>query len=118
MPPALVPASYTPLSELPLTAQGKLDRAALPAPVLSVGPVDGTLVTATEETVAALWRELLGHDRIGRHENFFDLGGHSLLAVRAHARLRHTVCAELTILDLFRHPTVQSLAARIEELAT
>jgi amino acid adenylation domain-containing protein len=118
MPPALVPASYTPLSELPLTPHGKLDRAALPAPGRPAGPVDGTLVTATEETIAALWREFLGHDRIGRHENFFDLGGHSLLAVRTHARLQHTVCTDLTILDLFRHPTVQSLAARIEELRT
>jgi amino acid adenylation domain-containing protein len=113
---ALVPASYTLLSELPLTAHGKLDRSALPAPVRPANPVDAALVTATEETIAALWRELLGHDRIGRHENFFDLGGHSLLAVRAHSRLQHTLCPQLTILDLFRHPTVRSLAARIEEL--
>ena len=118
MPPAQVPASYTLLSELPLTAHGKLDRSALPAPIRPTDLVDGTLVTATEETIAALWREFLGHDRIGRHENFFDLGGHSLLAVRAHARLQHTLCTNLTILDLFRHPTVQSLAARIEELRT
>ena len=85
MPAALVPASYTLLSELPLTGHGKLDRSALPAPARPAGPADSTLVTATEETIAALWRELLGHDRIGRQENFFDLGGHSLLAVRVHA---------------------------------
>jgi amino acid adenylation domain-containing protein len=120
MTPALVPADYTLLSELPLTAHGKLDRSALPAPARSANRVDDTTATttATEETIAALWREFLGHDRIGRNENFFDLGGHSLLAVRAHARLQHALCPSLTILDLFRYPTVQSLAARIEELRT
>jgi amino acid adenylation domain-containing protein len=116
LPQAVVPATFTALTALPRTPFGKLDRAALPAPAFrSPPPVTGPR-TATEETVAALWRTLLGRDAVGCDESFFDLGGHSLLLVRAHAHL-HALAPRLMILDLFRHPTVRTLAAHIDELA-
>ncbi|HEX8905139.1 MAG TPA: non-ribosomal peptide synthetase, partial [Longimicrobiaceae bacterium] len=116
LPDHMVPASFTALEALPLTPSGKLDRRALPAPEL--GDQQGTVAprTAAEEVVAAIWAEVLGRDRVGVEESFFDLGGHSLAATRMVSRLREAFAAELPLRAVFEGPTVAELARRVEAL--
>lgn len=111
LPEPLVPALVVALDSLPRTLNGKLDRRALPAPGSRRGlsrqaPPDSDV----ERTLAALWQEVLGADQIGLHDNFFELGGHSLLAVQLHRLLQERTAWELALTDLFRFPTVGSLA--------
>jgi amino acid adenylation domain-containing protein len=111
----MVPASIALLDELPLTANGKIDRAALActAPVL-VHSEFSAPVTVWEQHVATAWRELLGMETVGRSDNFFDLGGHSLLLVKLHARLSALVKRPFPVTELFRHSTVADTAAFLE----
>jgi hypothetical protein len=113
LPAYMVPASYQNLPSLPKTSTGKVDRRALPDPEAPAAKVYVPPGTATERAVAAVWCEVLGRERVGREDNFFDLGGHSLLVVRAHARLRETLGREISVIDLFRHPTVAALARHL-----
>ncbi|MBM7127905.1 condensation domain-containing protein, partial [Dyella mobilis] len=115
LPDYMVPSAFVQLDALPLTPNGKLDRKALPAP-------DGEAYARhayeapqgeIEQTLAALWEELLSVERVGRHDNFFELGGHSLLAVRLLSRLPAALGASLPLAQLFAHPTVSALAAAI-----
>ncbi|WP_326595004.1 amino acid adenylation domain-containing protein [Streptomyces sp. NBC_01803] len=114
LPEYMVPSSFTVLPAFPLTSSGKADRKALPEPqglrpdlgTRFVAPQDGL-----EDTLAGLWRELLGVERVGSQDNFFDLGGHSLLMAQLRARLAATVGHEPSMVELFQHPTVGSLAA-------
>ncbi|MFN5408928.1 non-ribosomal peptide synthetase, partial [Bradyrhizobium sp.] len=110
LPDYMVPAAYVHLDRLPLTPNGKLDRKALPAP-------EGTAFAAqayeppqgeTEEVIARIWSELLGVERIGRHDNFFALGGHSLLLARMQVRLSQAGLS-LSIPRIFANPTIASL---------
>lgn len=112
LPDYMVPASYVFLDDLPLSATGKVDRKALPAPPSAVGTVaGGAMQTAEEETLAAIWGDLLEVPDIGRTDNFFELGGHSLLAMRLLGRLREVFNADLTLRQLFIAPTIAGLAA-------
>jgi acyl carrier protein len=111
LPEYMAPAGFVVLDKLPLTASGKLDRQALPAPDLTsdmtrpyVAPRD-----ALEEQMAAIWADVLGLERIGIHDDFFEVGGHSLLAVQIVARVRDTLGAELPLHSLFLAPTVAQL---------
>ena len=70
--------------------------------------------TATERAIAALWQEAFGLERVGVRDNFFDLGGHSLLMVRVHARLRDALKTDISIVRMFQHPTIQSLARHLD----
>ncbi len=113
LPEHMVPAAFVPLEALPLTPNGKLDRRALPAPEQARPDQEGTFVAPRNEVegkIAAAWQETLGLERVGIDDNFFDLGGHSLLLVRLHSRLQELLGAELSLVDLFRFPTVASLA--------
>jgi nonribosomal peptide synthetase DhbF len=116
LPQYMVPARIVVLPELPLTASGKLDRDALPAP--AVGGMPDTLYdppgTSTETRIAAIWRDVLGLERVGRLDNFFALGGHSLLALQVVARVRDLFHTELPLKTLFDAPTLESLAAQLE----
>ncbi|MDN7736819.1 MULTISPECIES: non-ribosomal peptide synthetase [Burkholderia] len=115
LPEYMVPAAFVVLDALPLTPNGKVDRRALPE------PDDEAFAQAqyeapqgdTEQTIAALWAELLGVERVGRHDNFFALGGHSLLATRMLARLRESFGHDVSIRTLFEAPTVSQLAPRV-----
>jgi len=114
LPPYLLPASVTVLDELPLTAGGKVDRSRLPAPHLALDRSFAEPVGDTEHQVARIWAEELGLERVGRRANFFELGGHSLLLMRVHQRLRERLGWSVSMVDLFRYPTVEALAAFAE----
>jgi acyl carrier protein len=115
LPPYMVPAAYVRLEKLPLTPSGKLDRKQLPAPDSSayVSHIYESPQGPIEEEIAAIWAEVLGIDRIGRHDNFFDLGGHSLLAVRLVAQISLAMEARLSLEDVFLKPTVSSMSELI-----
>jgi amino acid adenylation domain-containing protein len=116
LPDPMVPAAFVQLDALPLTATGKVLRSALPAPDgerLAVAPYVEPR-TAVEREIAAVFREQLGIDQVGREDNFFDLGGHSLTMVRAAAELSERLGRPVAVLDLFRTPTVASLARQLE----
>ncbi|WP_030677332.1 non-ribosomal peptide synthase/polyketide synthase [Streptomyces sp. NRRL B-1347] len=113
LPDHMVPSSFTVLDALPLTAHGKLDRRALPAPDLDTGPREREFVaprTPDEETLAAIWAEVLGASRVGVTDNFFELGGDSILSIQAVSRAR-AAGLRLSSQDVFRHQTVADLAA-------
>ena len=115
LPDYMVPASFVLLDRLPLTAHGKVDRAALPEPEL-VRPAAATAPprTPVERSLAALWREVLGVEEIGREDGFFELGGHSLLATQLVSRVRESFGVELPLRALFEAPTIAALAGWIE----
>ena len=114
LPAYMVPGAYVRLERLPLTANGKVDRAALPEPGDAAVAVRAYAAPqgAAEETLAALWRTLLALDRVGRHDHFFELGGHSLLVVRLVEGLRPLGFAA-EVLDVFERPVLSDLAARL-----
>src|SRR6202043_1147641 len=119
LPGFMVPAVFTELAGLPLTASGKLDRAAPPAPDAGRPERGGGYVapaTPAEELLAGIWAQVLGVDRVGATDSFFDLGGHSLLATQVISRVRGVFGVEVPLRDLFTTPTVRALAARLGEL--
>lgn len=116
MPAHMRPSSYTKLKELPLTVNGKLDAAALPAPSTDLGVQDeGGLqsLSDTEEKVAQIFSEALGLPRIGLDDNFFDCGGTSLLLIKAHLRLQTQFERAIPVTLMFECPTVRSLSKRL-----
>jgi amino acid adenylation domain-containing protein len=113
LPDYMVPSGYVTLAALPLGPSGKLDRRALPAPVAGRDAAVEFVApgTGTERVLAAIWGALLGTEVIGVDDDFFDLGGHSLLATQVVARLRRETGAEVSVMDVFKHPTIRELAA-------
>ncbi len=116
LPEFMVPSAFVVLERLPLSPNGKLDRAALPVPEY-IGTAYRAPRTAREEALAALFAEVLGLDRVGIDDSFFELGGHSLLATRLIARVRADLGVELPIRKIFDMPTVAALAPWSEEPA-
>ncbi|WP_430479139.1 amino acid adenylation domain-containing protein [Streptomyces sp. P11-1] len=118
LPAYLVPNSVVVLDALPLTPNGKLDRRALPAPDRRPDLGGGYVAPRTdaEELVAEVWAEVLGLDRVGALDDFFDLGGHSLLATRVLARIRAAADLVVPLRTLFVHRTAEAFALAVEEL--
>ncbi|MGW2566252.1 amino acid adenylation domain-containing protein [Streptomyces sp. NPDC001537] len=110
LPDFMVPSAVVVLDRLPLTRNGKLDRAALPAPPTAAAPQANTPRTPREDVLCVLFAELLGLPDVGPGDSFFALGGHSLLALRLLGRIRTTLGVELTLRDVFQAPTPAGLA--------
>ncbi|MCW3112576.1 MAG: linear pentadecapeptide gramicidin synthetase LgrD, partial [Segetibacter sp.] len=112
LPEYMVPALWVKLESLPLTANGKIDRKALPNPE-AADLITNKYVTPENEVqiaLAEIWQELLGVERIGIEDNFFELGGHSLLAMRMVAAIRKKMKVELPLKEVFVHPTIARLS--------
>jgi hypothetical protein len=118
VPDYMVPAAIVVLPAMPLTPNGKLDRKALPAPDDSaVAQRDYEAPQGeVEHAVAAIWQELLGLARVGRHDHFFELGGHSLFAVQLVARLRQSLKVDLPLRTVFAQPVLAALATEVMAL--
>ncbi|MET0396874.1 MAG: amino acid adenylation domain-containing protein, partial [Longimicrobiaceae bacterium] len=115
MPEHMVPGTIVVLDALPLTPHGKLDRRALPVPdAADDGEAYAAPRTPAEETLAGIWADVLGAERVGVHADFFALGGHSLLATRVTSRIRESFGVEMPVRALFESPTVAALAPRVE----
>ncbi|MBS0307894.1 MAG: amino acid adenylation domain-containing protein, partial [Proteobacteria bacterium] len=117
MPAYMIPSIFIPLDQFPMTANGKVDRKRLPDP--DINALTKTEFVAprnpAEETLAAIWCELLNLDKVGVHHNFFDLGGHSLLAIQAISRIKESFGVQLKVADLFVYTSIAALAKRIAE---
>ncbi len=119
LPGHMMPAAWVLLERLPLNPNGKVDRAALPAPE-AAGALGAEAEAwaaprgPLEEMAAGVFAEVLGAERVGAHDDFFDLGGHSLKATQAASRLSRLVGAEVPLRDLFEAPTPAGVAARLE----
>ncbi|MFD6292994.1 condensation domain-containing protein, partial [Streptomyces sp. NPDC060205] len=119
LPEFMVPSVFVELAGLPLTANGKLDRAALPAPDAQQSMSQAADFVAasgtTEELVAGVWAAVLGLDRVGVTESFFGLGGHSLLAMQVVSRIREVLGVDVPVAAMFDQPTVRGLAAVVQD---
>ncbi len=116
LPEYMLPSAYVPLAQLPLTANGKIDRKALPVP-----PPDAVIsrafeapVDALEQSLAQLWAEVLKLEQVGRHDSFFELGGHSLLAIRL-VNLMQEAGLQVSLAELFQHANVACVAAMLSQ---
>ena len=118
LPEYMVPAHFVELERLPLTANGKVDRKALPRPEGTASEKEEAYTaprTVVEEILANIWAEFLTVERVSIDDNFFDLGGHSLRAMQVISRVRQVFAVELSVRGLFEHPTIASLAESINE---
>ncbi|WP_375484806.1 amino acid adenylation domain-containing protein [uncultured Mycobacterium sp.] len=116
LPEYMTPAAYVVLDEIPITTHGKIDRDALPQPQLAASVEYREPASETERRVAEHFSRLLGRDRVGVDDSFFDLGGHSLLATKLVAAIRSECGEELGIRDVFELATVARIAERVEQM--
>lgn len=121
LPEYMIPSQIIALESMPLTPNGKLDRAALAAYTAQPDPSTTTDAyvppgSETEQAIAEIWSTLLGFDEIGIHDNFFELGGHSLLVTRAIAALRKRFQLDISVTTFFEHSSVAQLASIVEAL--
>ncbi|MCB0164083.1 MAG: amino acid adenylation domain-containing protein [Anaerolineae bacterium] len=119
LPDYMIPAAFVLLESLPINANGKVDRQALPAPDTTRPDLSEAYEAPEGEVellLADIWQEVLRVEQIGRHDNFFELGGHSLLAVQIVSRLQQDYQIELALRFLFEYPTIAQLAPVVEEI--
>jgi acyl-coenzyme A synthetase/AMP-(fatty) acid ligase/acyl carrier protein len=120
LPQFMVPSTFVLLDSIPMTPNGKVDRRALPAPQ-GIAQTSSTFVSpraGVESAVADIWCEVLRVERVGADDNFFDLGGHSLLVVQLQSKLRERFQRDLSLMELFRRPTVGAIAEYLSDSKT
>ena len=125
VPDYMIPSHFLSIDSLPLTPNGKLDRSALlliPVDRQEAGAATSEPANELEQMIAGFWRQVLGTAQVGRTDNFFDLGGHSLAMVKVHERLTSALSSQsaltnLTLVDMFEHPTVSALAQHLRRAA-
>lgn len=118
LPDYMIPATLTWLDTLPLNPNGKIDRQALPQPEESPLSFSQSVPqTPIEQSIVTLWQAALHREKIGIHDNFFDLGGNSLLLVKIYSQLVQLFKQEISVMTLFRYPTVHALAHYLESHA-
>lgn len=113
LPEYMVPSIFVPLDSLPLTANGKIDRNALPDPSALEEKSDKVSEpprNELESVIAQAWKEALGVEQVGLEQNFFDLGAHSLMVAEVHMQLQQSLGREISLVDMFQFPTVRTLA--------
>jgi len=118
MPEYMVPTAFVTLEAFPLTPNGKIDRKALPEPEEFRVSSEATYVkprTELESVVATIWQEVLQMEKVGINDNFFDLGGHSLTMVKVHSALCEKLGRDISIVEMFKYPTVRTLARFLGE---
>jgi len=119
LPDFMVPRQFVVLDGLPLTPNGKVDRGALPTPERQREDAGRDYVaprTSVEQTIAAVWGEVLDIQPVGAHDNLFELGGDSLLAAHIAYRIRERLLVEVPVHEVLEHPTVATLATRLEAM--
>jgi acyl carrier protein len=120
LPEYMIPSNLVVLEALPLTPNGKIDRRALPTPDGARPILEAPFVAPRndlERSIVSVWQEVLKVSKVGIQDNFFDLGGHSLMLVQVHAKLRTTLKRELSVVEMFRYPTVNALAKHLGQPA-
>jgi aryl carrier-like protein len=118
LPDYMVPSSIVFLDAIPLNANGKLDRRALPAPALDKddeAPRHVLPKDRVEHGLVEIWKNLLGVHTVGIHDNFFDIGGHSLLLIQLHAQLQAAFAVDIPMIELFRSPTISAQAEYLSQ---
>jgi amino acid adenylation domain-containing protein len=116
LPDYMIPSTFVTLQAWPLTRHGKIDRRALPAPDAGEHQAEfRPPETEVEQVLAGIWAQVLGLASVGTRDNFFDLGGHSLLLAKVQTQLTEAFGLDLPVMDLFRYPTIRSLAAYISQ---
>jgi acyl-coenzyme A synthetase/AMP-(fatty) acid ligase len=118
MPEPMIPSAFVVLPDLPLLLNGKIDRHSLPepdSPTNTAGLAEPS--NSTERCILQIWREVLQIESVGTHENFFDLGGHSLLLTAVQNKLSKVFNRQIVSIDLYRYPTISSLAKRLDDHA-
>ncbi|MEP7245588.1 MAG: amino acid adenylation domain-containing protein [Gammaproteobacteria bacterium] len=118
LPPYMLPAAYVFVSDLPLTPSGKLDRTRLPAPTqadFSARATHEAPQSALESELAGVWQRVLGLESVGRSDNFFSLGGNSLKSIQVLVRVADTYGVNVSVRDFFNAPTIEGLAAHVEQ---
>ncbi|NEP57982.1 MAG: amino acid adenylation domain-containing protein [Symploca sp. SIO2G7] len=119
LPEYMMPSAFVQLEKLPIAPSGKIDRRALPAPDTSRSDLKNSFIpprTPAEETIAAIWADVLKQEQVGIYDNFFELGGHSLRAIQIISRLREAFQIELLLNQLFEFPCVADLSLIIEDM--
>jgi len=118
LPNYMVPSSFVFLNHFPLTPNGKVDPLALPVPEALNPQLQTTYVapqTELEQIIATVWQQVLHLEKVGVEDSFFDLGGHSLLMAQAQSKLREVLDREVSIIEMFKYPTISSLAKYLSE---
>ncbi|MCL1472480.1 non-ribosomal peptide synthetase [Argonema antarcticum] len=121
LPNYMIPSSFVFLNALPLISNGKVDPIALPVPDPLNIELETTYVapqTEIEKAIAIVWQQVLHLEKVGVDDNFFDLGGHSLLMAQAHSKLKEVVNKDVSMIELFKYPTISSLAKHLSQNVT